>query len=130
MYIDRMREDDQRLIGWYDQHKDSEDLKVLGSLIAKMKKREWLVHSFDDGDEVYEKPSRRFAKMMASNLDEYRVRFYKEENPGCSHTVLMINGNKPFEVISDWSFTREDPDGFDKAMDEVTDEIEKQYGWE
>ncbi len=120
-----MIETDLELIAWYEQHKDSEDLKVLGSLISKLKELDWHVSSIWDGEELYTNLSTHFCKMIASNLDEYSIRFRK--GSGREHGVLMINGNTNGEQIADWNMLHDDADGFGKAMDEVTEKIWKQY---
>jgi hypothetical protein len=121
----KMQENDLNLIAWYEKYKNSDDLKMLGSLVSKMKKRGWNLHSIYDGEDHYVFPSLHFAKMIASNLDDYSLRFQKERGTSW-HGVWMINGQCP-DTIADWNYSEGDPDRFNHDMCEVSDAIEAQY---
>lgn len=125
-YMDnRMQEDDPKLIAWYEQHKGTNDLKALNILIRELGKLGWKVHSVYDGEYYYARPSLRFVRMIASNLDDYSIRFQKV--PGAEwHSVWMVNGNDEIcGVVADYEFLDGDADGFKRDMDVVTEHMER-----
>ena len=68
-----------------------------------------------DGEEYARTPTPKDAMEVIFNLDEARVFFMKSRNPG-KHGVYLVLGND-LDVVSDWSYSTNDPDGFDAAME-------------
>jgi hypothetical protein len=74
-----------------------------------------------DGEELVKVKTAEEAIDAAFAVDESRIMF--KANDGETHGVLLILGNGE-DVISDWSYSEGDPDGFDKHMDSFTAMIE------
>jgi hypothetical protein len=93
---------------------------VVNRLIKKLEEAGWQISWINDGgDEEILSQGDTEDKEAIFAVDECHVFFKKE---GCkTHYVYLIHCNGD-EVISDWSFSSGDPDGFDKLMDEITAE--------
>jgi hypothetical protein len=70
-----------------------------------------------DGDEYVKTSSVRAAMELIFNLDESFIYFRKPGNGMSRHYVFLVLGNGDgTEVITDYSYTDTDPDGFDAFM--------------
>ena len=56
------------------------------------------------------------------DLDEAWVTFCNEADD--NHTIFLVFGNSPNEIVADWGFAVDDPDGFDAAITAATDAIQ------
>jgi hypothetical protein len=62
------------------------------------------------------------AMELVFNLDEASVRFWVpalrlSKERAKWHGVLIVLGNSPEEIVSDWNYFADDRDGFNAAMD-------------
>ncbi|WP_454727908.1 MULTISPECIES: hypothetical protein [Cupriavidus] len=89
--------------------------RVVANLLAHLERAGFAPLAVYDGDD-YTKVSDAVAAMeLIFNLDEASLRITR---PGTTieHGILLVLGNGE-DIISDWNFTRGDPDGFSAAMD-------------
>lgn len=98
---------------------------VIQKLIRFLKSKDFNLVSVDDGGEVFKNPSEKTALDAVFSVGESWMRFQREGFK--PHTVYIVLGNEPDEVISDWSFSEGDPDGFDKTMDNFTNNISSPF---
>lgn len=55
------------------------------------------------------------------------VRVYFANADGRRHWVLLVGGNDQ-DILTDWSFSDGDPDGFNAAMDSYCDALNVRFG--
>lgn len=99
------------------QRRANNERDIAWNLIAHLERAGFAVHGVHDGDEYVKTPDAKAAMELLFNLDEASLRFHKA---GFSvHGVLLIfdNGNDGWDVISDWNYTKSDPDGFSATLD-------------
>lgn len=95
--------------------------RITAGLIAWLGTQGWTVESIgggDDGDDKVSTPKE--AMELAFNLDEVSLRFQKGAS---NHTVLLVFGND-LDLISDWSYSKDDVDGFNAAMEALPEPCE------
>jgi len=88
--------------------------RVVAALCAHLAIDGWKPVEVNDGDERTSVRGVKSAMELIFNLDDAWLVFAKDQN---RHWVRFVMGNSGWDVISDWSFSREDADGFNKAMD-------------
>lgn len=76
----------------------------------------WTVDSVNDGDTDTRTRSAKAAMELIFNLDEAYVFLSNTKTENKAHYIYLVLGND-IDVVSDWSFTEGDPDGFNAAMD-------------
>lgn len=87
--------------------------RIVANLLAWMEFKGWNVVEVFDGEEETKVTDAKAAMELIFNLDDVRV--YLSNGKGALHSILLILGNG-VDVISDWNFTADDPDGFNAAM--------------
>lgn len=92
--------------------------RAFAALCAHMKRKGWHPIAVWDG-EVLEKcdGTAKSAMEFVFNLDEASVRFAPIAGGKNWHGVLIILGNSPEEIVSDWNYSEGDADGFNAAME-------------
>jgi hypothetical protein len=93
---------------------------IVWRLMEHMATYGWLPYNVWDGDEYVEVSSAKGAMEVIFNLDEARL-ILKSDTHQTEHGVVLVLGNG-FDIISDWGFTQDDPDGFCEAMEEFDSE--------
>jgi hypothetical protein len=95
--------------------------RIVAALCAYLESNAFEVIAVDSGDERVKVNSAKAAMEEIFNLDESRVVFERVDKDikTSRHTVLIIlgNGNDGLDLISDWSYSEGDADGFGAAMD-------------
>jgi hypothetical protein len=90
--------------------------RIVWNLLHHLKEHGFVVSGYDDGDGLEPRTlSNVRALEVVASVDESCLYFQKEGNKE-AHGVLFVGGNGP-EIISDWSYSMNDPDGLNKAMD-------------
>jgi len=79
----------------------------------------WKVYRVWDGDEYVKVDSSKAAMEIIFNLDDAVV--YMKSPSGATHSISLVLGND-MDIVSDWSYTDGDPDGFSAAMDKFDPE--------
>lgn len=97
--------------------------RVVFELIEWLRLRSFLCVGVDDGEEYYPTNTTVEAMEHVFSVDDSTLRF---EHVGTSrqHSVLIVLGNSPEEVIADWGYTEGDPDGFNAAVDQFIDQLD------
>jgi hypothetical protein len=111
--------------------------RIVRGLIRHMKKAGFSPFRVNDGGEmIYVDGSERRAMNAVFAVDESSLRFaptevanrlLRDEAIEREHGVLLICGNG-IDIISDWTFTDGDPDGFNAAMDAYSDKVNEIEG--
>lgn len=106
--------------------KATTDRSALQHVIREMKKRGWNVRSVDNGGGYVKMAGKGETEILDEALasDDARIRFESAEGDH-RHTILIVLGNSPWEIVADWGYAVGDTDGFDAAMNAVTDELEE-----
>jgi hypothetical protein len=91
--------------------------RAVWALCHHMEERGWSVHTVYDGEEETHVATPKDAMELIFNLDEASLRFYRTGHDATKwHGVLLILGNGE-DIISDWNYSKGDPDGFNAAME-------------
>lgn len=98
--------------------------RIAWNLLKHLEAAGWTAGWLDDGDEVNglgEEADPALAAMeLLFNLDEARIEFFKGQRvkgeSRSHHAVLLVLGND-IDIITDWSFSKDDGDGFNAAME-------------
>lgn len=101
--------------------------RVVFDLCQHMIEAGFVIHSVYDGDDEtlllnHPDPVKE-AMELIFNLDEASLRFtHKTFNGYPPHGVLLVLGNADdgSEVIADWNYSKDDGDGFNKAVEAFT----------
>jgi hypothetical protein len=96
--------------------------KALWSILGDMADKGWKAFRTNDGDRNEAHTDDKSVMEVCFNLDECWVAFRNEA--GDKHTIFLVFGNSPNEIVCDWGFTVGDPDGFDAAITAATDAIQ------
>lgn len=84
-------------------------------LIQTLDQHGWQITDVNDGDEWTGTGEGAFD--LISDLDIVWVAFTKGE---VTHTVMLVFGNSPAEVVADYGFTEGDADGFAALIESIT----------
>lgn len=96
--------------------------KIAWNVLHHVVKAGFELRGVYDGEEYTKVSTPLEAMEQIFDLDEASVRVRK---PGFKeHEILLILGNGE-DIVSDWTYTDGDPDGFSAAMDAVGGLIEK-----
>ena len=96
--------------------------KALWSILGDMADKGWVAFRTNDGERIEAHTDPKSVMEVCFNLDEAWVTF---RNEACiTHTIFLVFGNSPNEIVADWGFTVGDPDGFDAAISAATDAIQ------
>jgi hypothetical protein len=96
--------------------------KALWSILGDMADKGWMAYRTNDGERIEAHTDPKSVMEVCFNLDEAWVTF---RNEACiTHTIFLVFGNSPNEIVADWGFTVGDPDGFDAAISAATDAIQ------
>jgi hypothetical protein len=96
--------------------------KALWSILGDMAAKGWMAYRTNDGERIEAHTDPKSVMEVCFNLDEAWVTF---RNEACiTHTIFLVFGNSPNEIVADWGFTVGDPDGFDAAISAATDAIQ------
>ena len=98
--------------------------RIVASLIAHLKANGWEPKGVWDGEEEVPVTTAKEVMELLFNLDDAHVYFSKG---GREHYVWLICGNG-VDIISDWTFSHDDVDGFSMTLDLFLDQIEKFEG--
>jgi hypothetical protein len=93
--------------------------RIVWNLFKHLEARGWYVRATWDGEERERVNTPQEAMEFIFNLDEVSVRMAKgaERIKGEDwHGILLVLGNG-VDIVSDWNYTKGDPDGFSAAMD-------------
>lgn len=94
--------------------------RIVFNLCEHLKSKGFELVAVFDGEEFTPIANDTKAAMeLIFNLDEVSVRFQKKGF--AEHGILLCLG-EGMTIITDWSYTKDDPDGFDLAMDEFDSE--------
>ena len=94
--------------------------RIVWNLIRFLEREGHEVVLVDDGEERTAVKDAKAALELISNVDESHIFF---RSPiGNNHWVFLVGGNGE-DIISDYSYTEGDPDGFSAAMDKFQDEV-------
>jgi hypothetical protein len=88
--------------------------RIVAALLAHLSARGFEPRSVWDGEEDTPATDTKAVMELVFNLDESRVYFG-------SHSVVFILGNG-VDVLSDWTYSKGDADGFDAAMQAFSSE--------
>lgn len=94
------------------------ELANVRALMVELESNGWRVAEVEDGEVQADVQSINEAMSLVEDVD-YSVLVFKN-SAGAWHSVTVILGNSPAEVIADWSFHIGDPDGFDALLGRVT----------
>jgi hypothetical protein len=87
--------------------------RIVANLIAHMERAGWKVQGVHDGDGFDKAADMKAAMELIFNLDLARLYFEKGAE---DHGVLLVLGND-MDIISDWTYSDNDSDGFNAAME-------------
>lgn len=102
--------------------------RIFANLVAHLDRAGFVLSSIWDGEERTAVTTVKSAMELAFNLDECSVRFVQRGQPvgeveetgnrfgANEHGVLLVFGNG-VDCVSDWNYTKGDPDGWNKAME-------------
>lgn len=98
--------------------------RIVAALLAHLYRKGWDCVRVDDGEEETQMPltidslaARKAVMELVFDLDDVRLYFAPTgDRDGTEHGVLLVLGNG-IDVLSDWSYTEGDDDGFNAAMD-------------
>lgn len=88
--------------------------RIVANLLAWLKFKGWNVSEIDDGEEDTKVSTAKEAMELIFDLDDVRIVISNSE--GQSHRILLVLGNG-IDIIADYSFTENDPDGFCAVME-------------
>lgn len=94
---------------------------IIGALIPFMNGAGFKLLAVFDGEETVKVRTAEQAIEAVFAVDESRICFQAKGHK--AHSVVLILGNGE-DVISDWTYSAGDPDGFNKQMDSFTAMIE------
>lgn len=87
---------------------------IVWNLIRHMNERGWKLESVNDGDRWRKVANAEAAMERIFDLDISWISFRKVKT-AVTHTVMLVLGNSPDEVVSDYSFN--DTDSFSDDME-------------
>lgn len=94
-------------------------------LLDHLAKDGWAVKGvLDGGDEIVKTDTTDAVLEVVFAVDEASIRIVKgRAKDGPTHGVLIVLGNADdgSEVVSDWSYSKDDADGFNATMDMFLD---------
>ena len=94
--------------------------RIVFALCAHLQHEGFRLIAVCDGEKREPATTAKDAMELIFDLDEVLLQVQK---PGADeHVVLLIPGNGE-DIVSSWSFTDGDPDGFDAAMDAFFDRL-------
>ena len=96
--------------------------RVVAHLIAHLQEAGFTPVSVDYGEEDISVSTMKEVMEVVFNLDECAI--YFKNSDGCTHGVFIVLGNSGWDSISDWSYSDDDADGFNAAMNVFLDEVE------
>lgn len=91
--------------------------RVVANLINFLGENGWTpceIGNFDHPED-YPITDMKSAMEMIFNLDEAYI--YFKNDAGRKHYVFFVRGNSPEELISDWSYARNEDDSFNAVME-------------
>lgn len=86
-----------------------------------LKNGKWRVARVWDGEESHPVNNSKEAMEIIFNLDDAWIGFKQPHNPR-THYVRLVLGND-LDIIADWRYSEDDPDGFDAAMEKFDAEV-------
>jgi len=89
--------------------------RIVANLIAHMEEAGFRADRVFDGEDDVHVIDMKSAMELIFNLDEATLWFFKEGAPHKTHGVFLVLGNG-CDIVSDWSYSDRDGDGFDAAM--------------
>jgi hypothetical protein len=89
--------------------------RIVANLIARIEANGFEVRSVFDGERYERATDTKAAMELIFNLDHAKLIVRKPKCP--EHWIYLVLGNG-IDIISDWSYTTNDPDGFNTVMDE------------
>ena len=96
--------------------------KALWSILGDMADKGWTACRTNDGGRIEAHTDPKSVMEVCFDLDEAWVTFCNEADD--NHTIFLVFGNSPNEIVADWGFTDGDPDGFDAAITAATEAIQ------
>jgi hypothetical protein len=108
------------------------ELKIIGTLCARLAKAGWSPTSIDTGDETENHgwvtvTTPKAVKTEFASVGQATVVFTNGSGgAGQTQRVFLVGGNG-VDVISDWSYTDGDANGFDAAMTAIIDYVAEAY---
>lgn len=87
---------------------------VVFNLLLHLAANGWTVRDVDGGDEEQLASCITDAMEYIFDLDDCWVRF--ESDAGDTQSVRLVMGNDGPDVVSDWNYKNDDPNGFDACM--------------
>lgn len=104
------------------------ELRILGTLCSRLRKAGWTPKAIDTGDDDVNNgwvtvSTAKQVKDEFFSVGQATVRF---TNGTATHGVFLVGGNG-VDLLSDWSYSEPDTDGFNAAMEAIGDYIEETY---
>lgn len=103
--------------------------RIIRKLIRDLKKAGWMPVQVWDGEGIVVVTTETQTMDAVFAVDESTILFQlktRVPNQRVRHSVMLALGNG-IDVICDYSFSCDDPDGFDTTMGTITDEIIEQF---
>jgi hypothetical protein len=107
--------------------------RVFAALVQHLEANGFVLHSVFDGDDETLVATKQEAMELVFNLDEASVRFMPRMTPGGLYTgrnkrapwhgILIVLGNSPEEIVSDYNYSADDADGFNAVMEAFDSEL-------
>lgn len=92
--------------------------RIVAGLVQHLLDHGFVPFRVFDGEEFTLVTDAKSAMELIFNLDEASLRFTPKDKQrtGAEHGVLLVLGNGE-DIISDWNYSKDDGDGFNKAME-------------
>lgn len=100
----------------YGQHLNGRNVlerRIAWNLFLHLEAAGWAVSELDDSDDLHQVADSKAAMELLFDLDQADIYFKKGD---AEHAVRLILGNG-VDMISDWTYSEGDGDGFNAAMD-------------
>jgi hypothetical protein len=109
---------DPMLLDILNRRSTGGEWRTVRRLLNFLKRNGFAVVGVWDGEETEHPASVLETLAFVFNLDEVSIRI-SNDGGKTEHGILIVLGNNDdgSEVVSDWSFSNNDPDGFDALMD-------------
>lgn len=103
--------------------------RIVWNLIAKLAAAGFTAFAVYDGEEQTECADAMAAMDLIFNLDESSLRVRsstRDPETAPEHGIYLVGGNGE-DIISDWNYSADDADGFNKFMDGFIDTISENF---
>jgi len=91
--------------------------RVIANLINHVIRNGFKIVGIDDGEEFTGTTGIQDSMELIFNVDQCDIVVCTQDNK-IHHSISIVLGNEPEDNPSDWTFKKNDIDGFDKMMEE------------